>query len=385
MFPMDNIRAFLKKMYFILEGWLLKFKTRKDILFVIENELMFKYAYEVYQQLSGDKRVRLWFCVVYPERFNDVSEMKKRFKAGIVPYGLARRIKWDLILYPNHGPYFRNDCPKIYIGHGLGSGKVGRIKDHYVFGKYSLNGNGRVIYKKIFLAGEHVKEQVRKHYPVFYPHVKVVGSLLGDRLVNADIQNSVRSTAPNLDRGKKTVMLASSWGPHSLIQSQKNKIARGVRNLAGEYNVVISLHPNNFNKIHFEGVDLAQLFSEMEHENVHIQKPGDDGHLLLPFADVLVTDMTSLGLYFPLLNKPIIFYDSPGQEYFPDSLNQELRKASHVTRDVSDLRSDVREALKNFDKEKMEGLAERTFSYRGRARERYSYEIYESLGLKQKL
>lgn len=376
-------RELLKKIYLLLERYLLALKGKKDVLFIVENELMFKYAYEVYQRLSGDKRVRLWFCVVYPERFNDMSKMKKRFRARIVPYGLARRIKWDLILYPNHGPYFRPDCPKIYIGHGPGSGKAGRIKDHYVFGKYSLDGNGQVIYEKIFLAGEHAQKQVREHYPVFYPRVRVVGSLLGDRLVNAGAQNRVNSVAPNLDRGKKTVMLASSWGPHSLIQSQKNEIIKGVRNLAGEYNVVISLHPNNFNKIHFEGVDVGQLFSGVVHENVYIQKPGDDGHLLLPVADVLVADMTSLGLYFPLLNRPIIFYDSPGQKYFPASLNQELMKVSHVTRDVSDLRPDVREALRSFDKGKMEELAGKIFSYRGRSWERYSYEIYESLGLKE--
>ena len=46
---------------------------------------MLKYAYPVYQRLSGDKRVRPWFCAVYPERFNDVSEMKKRFGARIIP------------------------------------------------------------------------------------------------------------------------------------------------------------------------------------------------------------------------------------------------------------------------------------------------------------
>lgn len=380
---MGNIRTFLKKIYFILEGWLLKHKAGKDILFVVENELMLKYAYEVYQRLSGDKRVRLWFCVVYPRRFNDVSKMKKRFGAGIVPYGLARRVKWDLILYPNHGPYFRADCPKIYIGHGIGSGKTGRIKDHYIFGKYSLDENGQVIYEKIFLAGEHVKKQVQEHYPVFYPRVRVVGSLSGDRIVNADVQNRVNSAAPNLDRGKKTVMFASSWGPYSLVQSQKDEIIKGVRNLAGEYNVVVSLHHNNFNKIHFEGVDVRQLFSGVVHENVYVQKPGDDGHLLLPIADVLVTDMTSLGLYFPLLNRPVIFYDNPGQKYFPASLNQELMKVSRVTRDVSDLRADVREALKSFDKEKMGELAEKIFSYRGRAWERYSCEIYESLGIKE--
>ena len=285
-----------------------------------------------------------------------------------------------MILYPNHGPYFRADCPKIYIRPGVGSGKTGRIKDHYIFGKYSLGENGQVIYEKIFLAGEHVKKQVREHYPVFYPHVRVVGSLLGDRLVNADVQNRVNSVAPNLDRGKKTVMFASSWGPYSLVQSQKNEIIKGVRNLAGEYNVVVSLHPNNFNKIHFEGVDVGQLFSGVVHENVMFKNP-ETRHLLLPMADVLVTDMTALGLYFPLLNRPVIFYDNPGQKYFPASLNQELMKVSRVTRDVSDLRSDVREALKSFDKGKMEELAEKIFSYRGRSWERYSYEIYESLGL----
>src|ERR1017187_1140875 len=112
-----------------LEDVIRFFKKKKDILFLVYNEIMLSYALPVYDLMAKDRRIRSWFCFVGEDgRFDpdNIKEIQQKFKGRIIPYKSAKLKRWDLILYPSHGPYFRSRCPKIYIGHSLKSGKIAK-------------------------------------------------------------------------------------------------------------------------------------------------------------------------------------------------------------------------------------------------------------------
>ena len=112
-----TIRSYLKSVYLTLERSVLKYKKKKDILFPIRNELMFQYAYEIQKVLESDQRLRLWYCCINPDLFLNFPQVRIKYSLKTLPYKIARWIKWDLVLYPDHGSCFRADTSKIYTGH----------------------------------------------------------------------------------------------------------------------------------------------------------------------------------------------------------------------------------------------------------------------------
>ncbi|MCK5580785.1 MAG: CDP-glycerol glycerophosphotransferase family protein [Candidatus Omnitrophica bacterium] len=302
---------------------------------------------------------------------------------GRIPYSIARKLKWDLIIFPDHGPYFREECPKIYVSHGISSGKqIGG--GHYIYGKGSKDSHGNMLYEKIFMHSNLIKEQVRAHYPEFYDCVKIVGSLTADELLekSRNFNREEELLKLNLDPSKKTIMIASSWGPYCLIQNQGEELIEQINRLQDEFNIILSIHLHNFHvENHYEGKNIKVLLERLKKINVYIPVPKESTHLLLSYADVMVTDMTSLGLYYPLLRRPVIFYDNPNIQYSLSGFIPAMREIAYRISDVSNLSFDIVKALEEFNLVVMEKLSERIFSYQGQARERFLEEIYESLNM----
>jgi hypothetical protein len=376
-----KLRDCFKKLFYWVEGRILGWKKRKDVLFVIRNELMFNQAYPLYQILADDPRIRCWFCYEKPAGFEDLKALQRKYRLRWLPHTISRKIKWDLILLPDHGGYFRKGIKKIFMGHGLSTGKT--IGGHeYVFGPRSLDENGEVIYEKIFNASEYAVSKITKHYPKFCPYIRVVGKLLVDQLLSySEDQRRSEILRLKFDPGKKTIMLTSTWGPNSIIQQLGLDFVQAVEALRGSYNVIVSLHLNNFTQYFFKGLKMEELLRGIG-SGVHIVPPHESGTRYLPLADLLVMDHTSLGFYYTVLKRPIIFYDNLEIDYAPSSLIFDLREVAYRVRDLSQVRTDIDRAFANFDPSKTQSLADKTFSHQGQAKRRYQEEILDSLGLK---
>jgi hypothetical protein len=363
-----------------VEKFLLSYKHTRDVLLVVHNEVMMCEAELIDEVLAGCRQLRLWYCFVTPERFTSLQGVFAERRLRHVPYRWARWVRWDLILYPDHGPSFRRECPKILTGHGLNTGKM--VNDeHYFFGHKSLDRQHRLIYQKIFRTSLFLKEMARKFYPDFVAAVRVTGSLQADRLlaIDPDIPDVLKLRG--LDPGKQTVLIASSWGEHSLIQSSAEWLLAQMKELARDYNIILTIHLNNYHAPLSGGKDWERELAALAGSGVYVTRPTENPYVLLHVADLMVTDMTSLGLYFTLFTRPIIFLDDPRIEYTPDALIPELKNSCYVTNDIADLSDKIRECLVAFKPEKIRTLNDKVFSYRGSSRQRCREEILESLGL----
>lgn len=146
---MHELYEWLKKICFTIEGWFLKFKRGKDVLFVIQNEAIFDYAFSIYQILEEEQGVRFWFCYLDRSGFKDLKLLQKKYPLRWISYRWAEVIKWDLILMPAQGAYFRKDVPIIFSDHGLPVGKMVEGRP-YMFGSGSWYEKGGVVFQKIF-------------------------------------------------------------------------------------------------------------------------------------------------------------------------------------------------------------------------------------------
>lgn len=360
---------------------LFKLRNRKYVLFAVRNEIMLSYVLPIYNGLRNDSRLSLWFCFTNPDRFsaNQIDTFKKKHTLKTISYRLAKHIDWELIIFPDHCPPFREKCHKIYTGHGLTAGK--KVKDTaYIFGPRSLGKKGEIIYEKIFVNSQFIKDRIKENYSNFYPHVRVVGSLLSDQM---RIEKNIDIQSLGLDINKKTIMICSTWGPHSLIQSQGHNFINEIPKIANDYNIIISVHLNNFTVSKSGCDDISGLLDRIEQTNVYINKSFQVPHLLLRNADILITDITSLGLYYPMLGRPIIFLDNQKTEFEPCALIPELRKVAYVINDFSNMRETIENALIKFNPERMKDLSLKIVSFHGQAWERHANEIYDSLSLNE--
>lgn len=373
------IHRFKKSCYWVVSR-ILRLKKGKDVLFVILNELMFNQVYPLYQILADDPRIRCWFCYLEPARFKDLKALRRQYRLRWLPYTISKTIKWDLIVFPDHGAFFQKDIKKIYIGHGVPTGKT-EDGHSYTFGPNSFDENGEVIYEKIFCSSEYSVSKLREYYPKLSTHTRVVGRIFVDQLLSySEDQRKSEILQLKLDPGKKTIMLTSTWGANSMIQQLGWDFVHAVEALRDSYNVIISLHFLNFIPSHFKGYKMEELFRGVP-AGVHIVPPHESGIRYLPFADLLVMDHTSLGLYYTVLKRPIIFYDNPQVRYTPESFIFDLREVVYRVRDLAQIGTDIDRAFANFDSSKIQALADKIFSYQGQAKRRYLEEILDSLGL----
>lgn len=362
-----------------IERKILKFKTKKDILLIVPNEIMYAYTKPIYDRLAGDRRIRPWFCFCSPHRFRkrNLAAIRKE-KLRTIPVRIARHLKWDLILYPVHRRRFRADCKKIYIDHSMHMGKAAN-GESYKYGRHTRDKNNNLTYDKIFAASDHEKQLISKSHPQHYPTVKVVGSLLADSLLASVGRKEKILESLNFDAARKTIMIASSWGPHCFAQNLGPKFIENLPALLEKYNVIFSIHQCNFLRKCSPQIDFTAVIRNARYANCRISSNNAESIDLLLAADLLITDHTSLGLYYLLLGRPIIFYENANVEYTPGAMFFEFRKAAHVIHDIDSIKEDILQAFDEYDKEKIEFVASQACSHRNNAWQRYEHEIYEML------
>lgn len=372
----------LKRIYMATETFILGFKKKKDIIFVVRNKLMLTYARAVYEILEDDNRLRLWICLYEPYDADDeeIKALKAKPDPRCISYFLARYFRWDLIIFPDHKPEFRADCYKIYIDHALCSGRT-VDGDVYEYGSKARDRSGNIIYNKIFVASHFLADGIKNYYPEVYPYIRVVGNLFIDKVIDTKNRKPGIFKIKNLDHNKTTIVIASSWRNISLIHNFGLELMEKLPGLAKQYNIIITIHYHNYYFRYPECLDWKNILGKIDIENVCVIEPGTEPYHYLAQADLLIMDMTSLGLYFPICGKPIIFWDNINVKYVPVNLIDELRKAAYVVNDISNLDSIITNALSDFDEEKMKTLSNKISNYQGDSANRIKNEIYQSIHL----
>jgi len=368
---------------FILDLFMMT-QRKKWIVFVVQNELMFQYAYEIYKIIYEDEQLNIMFCFALKKRFLSYGKIRKNYSVKSMPLWIARHLKWHLILFPCHFERnFRKESQKIYSEHALPAGK--KINgESYAYGSLSLDKNGQVIYQKIFISSHHAADLIKEYYPLFYPHVRVVGSLLLDKLSNRADQVLV----PKKDPDKKTIMFVSTWGLHSLIQAQGINLVEEMLRLSEHYNLILSPHFHNYHSNKKWPVDMREIEKQLAQTNVFVVQPNSGSNGTLSFladTDLLITDSTSVCLYYPQFCRPIIYYNNSDVQYTKYSLMIDLKEISYSVSEIKNMKWHINCAFDQFSSEAMRVFAEKVSSYPGKSEARYKEEIYDSLNFLDKL
>ena len=143
------------------------------------------------------------------------------------------------------------------------------------------------------------------------PTAALIGYPKVDCLVDGSLNRAAILDHLGLDRSKPTVLYAPTWSPHSSLAASGESIITSLAALG--MNVIVKLHDRSYDRSlrASGGIDWRTRIARLcDKYGVHFTTDMDISPYLYA-ADVLVTDHSSVGFEFMLLDRPIVVVDCP--------------------------------------------------------------------------
>lgn len=280
---------------------------------------------------------------------------------------------WDLIIFADHNNtrWFHPDIPKIKYGHGLTSGKSYGPGGSWAFGSSALNGRGKSLYDVMFVESRYYRDITLRENPALKNNLAVVGSLMADKLIALNLNRKATRQELGIQDEDKVLVIFSTWGPTSLIQRFGNPLLNQLPEVALKYRTYLIIHPLN-DKEQFVGKDA--LFERLEvykQEDIAVRiDPYQPWFPYLVAADVVLTDHTSLFLYYALLEKPFLFVPLVQEAIMEDSLIWRFFELSEPYIPEKSLMYQLESILENFPARSSNGLIKLVLDEQGKAKQR---------------
>jgi CDP-glycerol glycerophosphotransferase len=262
---------------------------------------------------------------------------------------------------------------------------------HGVAGKYDLDAPRRMgaagfaTFDRVAFINEDRMRRYIQAGVVAESQAVLVGYPKADDLVNGRWSPALIRQSLGLDPSRPTAIYAPTFSVASSLHRAGLAIVRTLLDLG--LNVIVKLHDRSMvPDAHYTGgIDWPRQFSVFDTRSGFALARGADVEPFLAGADILVTDHSTVGFEFALLDRPIVVYDAP------DLLRAaridlerwtSLRAMSHVAHTPSELAIAVGEALANPTSMAAERRRARDlFASPGAATQRALALVYELLDL----
>jgi CDP-glycerol glycerophosphotransferase len=176
----------------------------------------------------------------------------------------------------------------------------------------------------------------------------LVGFPKVDRLVNGEYDAAAIRRGLGLDADRPTALYAPTWSPASSLNVAGEAIILALAD-AG-WNVVVKLHSLSLDAATYKfsgGIDWRARLSAIERPGQIVHVDSADASPLLAASDLMVTDHSTIGFEFCLLDRPLIVFDVPElievARINPERV-RELRTAARVVSNVRELEAAALEA-----------------------------------------
>jgi CDP-glycerol glycerophosphotransferase len=139
----------------------------------------------------------------------------------------------------------------------------------------------------------------------------LVGYPKADALVNGHWSRTAVRQALGLDIARPTVIYAPTFSTANSLHLAGMDIVAAL--LEADVNVVVKLHDRSMtpDPRYTAGIDWPGRFSTFRHDRRFVLATGADIEPYLAASDVLVTDHSTVGFEFALIDRPIVVYDAP--------------------------------------------------------------------------
>jgi len=352
-------------------------KTRKILFFDISpmNYAIFKPVHEVLKQ---DQRIEISFTSKYEGSRNPAKLYRDKLgmrDEKLINLRLAGLKKFDLYISPDIMMAGKRCRMKVHTFHGVSfKGKA------YSEKVYSFD--------KLFITGEYMMRKFIKDNILAEDDERAerIGMPKLDSLVNKTIDRGAVLEKFSLDPDLPVVIYAPTWSQKSSLYSVGEEVLKKIS--AEKINLLIKLHDHSYD-LRNNPVDWKKKLSEMEKENSRIKVVRN--YDIIPYlysSDLLISDLSSVTNEFLLLDRPIVFIDTPQlEERYRQSIELDTwgRKSGYVGKSAEEVIEAVKRGLSNPSEHShiRKEMAEDLFYNRGCATAKAIKAIYKYLELKE--
>src|SRR5688572_31367221 len=128
-----------------------------------------------------------------------------------------------------------------------------------------------------------------------------------DCLVDGSLVRDEILTSLGVDPARRTILYAPTWSAHSSVVLMGEEL---VKRLGGAgYAVIVKLHDRSRDALQYEhsgGVDWGERLGPLLEHYDGLLATGSNSSRYLPAADVMITDHSSVGFEYLLLDRPLI-------------------------------------------------------------------------------
>jgi CDP-glycerol glycerophosphotransferase (TagB/SpsB family) len=215
----------------------------------------------------------------------------------------------------------------------------------------------------------------------------LVGYPKVDALVNGRYDAAAIHGRLQLEMHRPTAVYAPTWSPASSLHIAGEAIVTSL--VDAGFNVIVKLHDRSLDLTHEKfsgGIDWRARFAQLHRPGRIAFVEWADASPLLAASDVMVTDHSSIGFEFCLLDRPLIVFDAPDlarvARIDPDKIAR-LRSAARVVGAAGDVGPAAIEAIAHRERlaDARHAVARELFYEPGTATERALAMVYELLDL----
>jgi hypothetical protein len=216
---------------------------------------------------------------------------------------------------------------------------------------------------------------------------RLIGMPKLDCLVDGSLVRDEVLTSLGIDLSRRTVLYAPTWSAHSSVVSMGEELVKRLGE-AG-YAVIVKLHDRSRDALHYEhsgGVDWGERLGPLLQRYGGLLATGNNSSRYLPAADVMITDHSSVGFEYLLLDRPLIRIHVPELIKNTDiepSYVELLADASSSANDVDETVTAVERSFGDpaFKSADRVAVANEMFYKPGTATERAVNALYELMEL----
>jgi CDP-glycerol:poly(glycerophosphate) glycerophosphotransferase len=138
------------------------------------------------------------------------------------------------------------------------------------------------------------------------PAIRLIGMPKLDCLVDGSFERNEVLTSLGVDPSRRTVLYAPTWSKYSSLSVLGEELVQRLG--AAGYAVIVKLHDRSrqSDDYHSGGVDWGERLLPLLQAHGGVLAPGSNSSAYLIGADVLITDHSSVGFEYLLLDRPLI-------------------------------------------------------------------------------
>jgi hypothetical protein len=352
---------------------------RRSVLVNARTPMNYAVMAPIHKSMRNDSRLKFYF--VSSENPARAREIYREAGADAQTINPARAalMKFDAYLAADLlWVKLPRGTPRVQMFHGV-AGKYGNLYDSP---DHSMRDWARLFFIN--------RRRLRNHIAAGAidadsPAARLVGMPKLDCLVDGSIKRDETLIALGLDAARPTVLYAPTWSPYSSLNAMGEELVG--RLVAAGYSVIVKLHDRSRDPeyIHSGGVDWAARLESILRPG-GLLATGSDACPYLAAADVLITDHSSVGFEYLLLDRPVVRIEMPEliakTNIHPDYVRL-LAEASTTARDAAEAVAAVERGFADPSRQSLsrKAVAEELFYEPGTATSRAVREMYEVLEL----